>query len=353
MRRRARLAVLVAAVAVASCAVFGSLAIIALMALRGELTLGDLVMYFGAVQRGQSSMQQMTSSLSGLYEDNLFLDSVDRFLSLEPEVVSPPHPLPVPKPMTEGLELENVSFSYDPETPLLLRDVCLRVGPGEIIALVGANGSGKTTLVKLISRLYDPFLGRVTLDGVDVREMDVAEFRRQVAVVFQDYARYEMTARENIRMGAIDDPLDEEMIRKAARAAGADSVIERLSEGYDTMLGRWFEAGQELSTGQWQRIALARAFASRAQLLVLDEPTSALDPNAEAAVIEELRHSLGERAAIVITHRYSSTRMADRIYVLEEGEVVESGSNAELMSRDGAYRRLFAHQAGEQDRALL
>lgn len=330
---------------VATLVVLGSYAFIAYQTLQGVLTVGDLVMYFGAVQRGQSSLQALFSGLGGLYEDNLFLTNVDEFFELEPAIRAPAQPRPVPRPFRHGLVCEGVHFRYPSSPGPVLEDVHLEVRPGDIVALVGPNGSGKTTLVKLLCRLYDPTAGRICLDGFDLREFDPREFRREVAVVFQDYSRYHLPAADNIWFGDVRRPASEDGIGKAARLAGADSAIRRLRHGYDTILGRLFPEGEELSLGEWQKVALARAFFSDAGILLVDEPTSALDASAEAEVMGALRRLVRNRAAVVISHRLSTVRLASRIYCMDAGRVVESGDHDELVSRGGLYARLFATQA--------
>jgi ATP-binding cassette subfamily B protein len=329
----------------ASLAVFASYAIIAQRTMAGAITIGDLVMYFGAVQRGQSLVQTMFGGLGSLYENNLFLTTLDDFLNLEQRVAEPSRPHPVPRPMRSGFALEAVNFRYPTGTRTLLNDVSMEIQPGEMVALIGANGSGKTTMVKLLCRLYDPTGGRVTLDGIDLGDFATEDLRRQVAVVFQDFVRYQAPARDNIWFGDTAVPLEQVRIEQAATRSGAAPVIERLRHGYETTLGNWFEDGEELSAGEWQKIALARAFHSDAQLLVLDEPTSALDPASEIRVFEMAREIARDCAVLAISHRFATVRMVDRIYVLDDGRITEAGTHDELMRLGGRYADLFHMQA--------
>lgn len=331
--------------AIATIAIYGSYAFIAYRTVQGAITLGDLVMYYQAFQRGQGFLQAMLSSLAGLYEDNLFLSYLYEFLELKPKVAEPGEPSPVPHPMKGGIVLDHLSFRYPGSARNVLDDVSLTISPGEVVALVGENGSGKTTLIKLLCRLYDPLAGTITLDGTDLRRFETAALRREFGVIFQDYAQYYLTARENIWFGNVSLPPDGEMIAAAAQRSGADEVIARLPRSYETILGKWFEDGEELSIGEWQKVALARAFLRDAQIIVLDEPTSAMDARAEYAVFQKFRQLAQGRTAIIISHRFSTVRMADRIYVLEGGRIAESGSHEELVSRGGIYAHLFEAQA--------
>jgi ATP-binding cassette subfamily B protein len=325
---------------------FGALAYIAYQAVQGILTLGDLVMYYQAFQRGQTYLQNVIGGLASLYEDSLFLTNLYEFLDIQPRIVEPSTPHPLSIPLREGITFEHVCFSYGASDQPVLDDITLTIHPGEHIALVGANGAGKTTLVKLLCRLYDPSAGRITLDGVDLREFNTTDLRRQISVIFQDYAHYQLSARENIWLGNTALPPDDSTIAEAAQAAGADALIDSLPHGYDTRLGNWFDKGYELSIGQWQKIALARAFFRDAQIIVLDEPTSALDAAAEYEVFQQFRRLAARRTTILISHRFSTVRMADRIYMLANGRITEAGSHAELMRQGGEYARLFELQAG-------
>jgi ATP-binding cassette subfamily B protein len=326
-------------------AVFGSYAFIAVRTIQGRITLGDLVMYFQAFQRGQTYLREVLGGLAGLYEDHLFLSNLYEFLDLKRAVVDPPRPAPVPDPMREGIEFRGVTFRYPGSALPAVEDIDLTIRPGEIVALVGENGAGKTTLVKLLCRLYDPTGGAIAIDGIDLRQFEALAWRRTVSVVLQDYARYQATARENIWFGNPGPAPDQGRIESAARAADAHDMILGLPRGYDTQLGKWFGAGEELSIGQWQKIALARAFLRPAQIVILDEPTSALDARAEFAVFERFRDLVRGRAAILVSHRFSTVRMADCIYVLGGGRIIERGAHDDLMRRGGAYARMFELQA--------
>ena len=329
--------------ALATVAVFSAYALIAYRAMGGAITLGDLVMYFGAFQRGQEFLRQFLRSLAGLYEDNLFLANLYEFLDLKRRLAEPAQPKPVPRPLRKGIVFEGVSFSYGAKEALA--EVDLVIPAGTTVALVGENGSGKTTLIKLLARLYDPKAGRITLDGIDLREFATAALRREISVIFQDYVRYNLTARENIWFGNVDSSPDAERIAHAANHAGAGELIRGLPRGYETVLGKWFDDGEELSVGEWQKIALARALLRDAQIVVLDEPTSAMDAAAEYEVFQRFHQLANGRTAILISHRLSTVKMADHIYVLHAGRVVESGTHGELVRKDGTYAHLFATQA--------
>ncbi|MBP5973248.1 ABC transporter ATP-binding protein [Brasilonema sp. CT11] len=334
-----------AAQAVAAILMFAVLAFIVNQAIQGVLKLGDLVLYYQALQRGQNDIKGLLSSVSGLYEDNLFLANLYEFLDLKPKLVEPLHPVPIPRPMQSGIVFNHVSFQYSTTTRQALKDINLIIRPGEVVALVGENGSGKTSLIKLLCRLYAPTSGSITIDGIDLSQFKIAELRQEISVIFQDYAKYHFTAQENIWLGNIDLPPHRESIIAAARRSGADDVITHLPQGYDTILGKLFERGEELSIGQWQKIALARAFLRDSQVIVLDEPTSAMDPKAEYEVFEKFRQLIQNQAAILISHRLSTVKMADRIYVMTNGSIVESGTHDELMQLGATYAHLFETQA--------
>ncbi|MDJ0616361.1 MAG: ABC transporter ATP-binding protein [Calothrix sp. MO_192.B10] len=334
-----------AAEATAGILIFGVYAFIVYQAIHGILRLGDLVLYHQALQRGQNNIKGLLTSASSLYEDNLFLANLYEFLDLKPKLLDPSNPLPVPKPMDRGIVFDRVSFQYSTTTRQALKDINLKIKPGEVVALVGENGSGKTTLIKLLCRLYDPTAGKIAIDGIDLRNFKIAELRREISVIFQDYAKYNFTAQENIWLGNTELAPEAEAIFSAARSSGADDVITKLPQGYQTILGKLFDQGEELSIGQWQKIALARAFLRDSQVIVLDEPTSAMDPKAEYEVFEQFRQLIKHQAAILISHRLSTVKMADRIYVMDNGSITESGSHEELMQLGGLYANLFETQA--------
>jgi ATP-binding cassette subfamily B protein len=325
----------------ATIAVFGSFAFIAYRTVHGNITLGDMVMYFQAFQRGLSSMRDLLGGMASLYEDNLFLSNLFEFLTLKPKVTEPADPSPVPRPLQQGIALENVSFQYPGSTRKALEDISLTIAPGEVVALVGRNGCGKTTMAKLLCRLYDPMSGTITLDGIDLKHFATARLRREISVLFQDFVHYHTSAGENIWFGNTDQPPAQENIAVAARQAGVDELISSLPQGYDTFLGKWFEDGEELSSGEWQKIALARSFFRKSQIILLDEPASSLDPRAEHEIFEKFKVLVQGKTAVFISHRLSTVKMADRIFVMDKGRIVESGSYEELLQMAGSFAHLF------------
>jgi ATP-binding cassette subfamily B protein len=327
-------------------------------ALRGAISLGDLVLYTAAMTQVQGTLNGISWQISGVHQGNLFIGNLFRFLDLPETMPAPPAGTarPAPVPMREGIALEHVGFRYDPDGKDVLKDVSLTIEPGQTVALVGENGAGKTTLVKLLSRLYDPTAGRIMVDGVDLREYDVESWRRQVSVVFQDFTRFNMVARENIALGDVARAPELAAVQAAAVRGGADELIARLPDGYETMLGRRFSQighdGVDLSGGEWQKVALSRAFfrslddgTAGAQLLILDEPTAALDARAEHELYERFRELTRGKATLLISHRFSTVRMADVIAVMEDGRITELGSHDALIARGGTYARLYAMQA--------
>jgi len=394
--------------AMGTTAIFGALALICYKTVAGAITLGGLAMYYQAFQSGLGFLQTLLRGLAGLYEDSLFLADFQAFLAIEPRirgvratskaapdgtatriddargggadrfVVPPsggllregyrPHgncrplgknppeggttnlstPSPPDAPAAVGglnIRFDNVSFTYPGRPKKALDGINFEVPAGRIVALAGENGAGKTTLVKLLTRLYDPDEGSILANGVDLREMDPAEWRSQVSVVSKDYAGFQLTARENIWAGNVQAPISTDRIQLATTLAGAEKVIERLPQGYESLLGRQFEDGVDISAGEWQRLSIARALFREAPLLVLDEPTSSLDPFSEANFLTRLRDIIGSRSAVLISHRFTALRLADLICVIEEGRVIEKGTHDELIRRNGQYARLFGFQA--------
>ena len=308
-------------------------------------TIGVFSLVTVAIQQASSNFQQAFSTASGIADQALFLTDLIAFFEMKPTVQSKPNALPTPKPIRQGFEFRNVSFAYPGTERRVLKNFNFHLGPGQRIALIGENGQGKTTIVKLITRLYDPTEGQILLDGVDLREYSIDDLHREMGVIFQDFMRYEMTARENIAVGQIEIPHTEEEIQHAAYKSLAEGVIAKMAHGYDQMLGRRFEGGVDLSGGEWQKIALARAYLREAQLLILDEPTAALDAKSELEVFERFAELTAGKMALLISHRFSTVRMADRIVVLEGGQLVEEGTHQQLMALGGRYAAMFEMQA--------
>ena len=342
---RRRTAADLATQAVATVLVYGSLAFIAWQTFGGLITIGGMVMYFQAFQKGLGYLRGLLGSLAELYEGNLFLSHLFDFLDIEPSVIDTPDPVPFPSPFMKGISLDHLSFAYSTSEKMVLDDISLHIRQGEMLALVGPNGSGKTTLIKLLCRLYDPASGTMDVDGIPVSDIGIEDLRKHISVIFQDYTRYHLTVRENIILGDIQHEHNDFDIQEAAAAAGAASLISDLDNGLDTVLGRWFIGGKELSIGEWQKIALARAFIRDAPIIILDEPTSALDARAELDVFTRFRELVRGRTAIVISHRFSTVRMADRIAVMHDGRITELGTHHELMANEGMYREMYTAQA--------
>jgi ATP-binding cassette, subfamily B, bacterial len=330
---------------IATLGFYGSYAWIVWHTVQGKISLGDMTLYLSIFRQGQSTFQAILSGVGSIYENNLFMANVFDFLELKPQmgIAAQNHRLPVT--LRSGIEFRGVGFRYPESEEWALRNIDLSIRPGEKIALVGPNGAGKTTLIKLLSRLYDPTEGIILIDGIDIRELDPVDLRQKIGVIFQDFVRYHVPARENVGFGQIDSLEKMEQIIEAARKSGAHPIIENLPEGYETMLGRWFHGGHELSVGQWQKIALARAFMRDAEILVLDEPTASLDAETEYEIFRHFQELTEGKTAILISHRFSTVRMADRIIVIQEGRIAEIGSHPELLRQEGIYAHLFTMQA--------
>ncbi|WHL20432.1 ABC transporter ATP-binding protein [Stenotrophomonas acidaminiphila] len=324
---------------------YAAYAYIAWRTIRGDFSIGDLTFLSGSFLRLRQLLEGLLTGFSQVAGQALYLDDLFSFFAIEPEIRSRPDALPVPRPIREGFVFEDVGFRYPDAERWAVRHLDFRLGAGEVIALVGENGAGKTTLVKLLARLYDPDEGRILLDGCDLRDYDLDDLRANMGVIFQDFVRYHLSAGENIGVGQVDAMSDTARIRDAARRALADEVIDALPGGYGQLIGRRFKNGVDLSGGQWQKIAIARAYMRDAQVMILDEPTAALDARAEFEVFQRFKELSAQRTAVLISHRFSSVRMADRILVLADGRIEASGTHAELMAQGGRYAELFELQA--------
>jgi ATP-binding cassette subfamily B protein len=324
---------------------YGAYAFVIWRGVHGTYDIGTLAFLISVIAQASSTLQQVLSTASGIADQALFLTDLIAFFEMKPRVDANPDGRKAPRPIERGFEFRNVSFAYPGTERRILSDFNFTLAPGERIALIGENGQGKTTVVKLITRLYDPTEGQILLDGVDLREYSLEDLHREMGVIFQDFMRYEMTARENISVGRIERPHTEEEIEHAAEKSLAAGVVAKLADGYDQMLGRRFETGVDLSGGEWQKIALARAYLRDAQLLILDEPTAALDAKSELEVFERFAELTTGKMALLISHRFSTVRMADRIVVLEGGRLVEEGSHSQLIALGGRYAGMFEMQA--------
>jgi ATP-binding cassette subfamily B protein len=313
------------------------------LAFTGALSIGQVVLFVLLLRRAEASGNEAVSSLSRLVDDHLYLGRLFDFLETKPDIIAK-HRDEAPR-LGSGIQLEGVGFRYEGASRPAVERLDLTLKPGQIVALVGQNGSGKTTLIKLLTRLYDPSEGRITLDGRDIRDFDPVRYRSLFSVIFQDFAMYPDTVAENIRYGDVSLPEASDAVQRAACLAGADGFIRELPLGYNTQLSKLFENGHDLSLGQWQRVALARAFFPRAPFIIMDEPTSAVDPAAEFELFENFRERLDGRGALIISHRLSTVRQADYTYVLADGRIQEHGTHDELIARKGAYAHLFSQQA--------
>lgn len=330
---------------IATAAYYGAYAWIVYRAVGGTITVGDMTLYLTIFSQSQGAFSGLLEDWNQLYESSLFMDNLFGFLALQPDHPPPANPKPVPAKILRGIEFENVTFRYPNREAPALKNVSLHIRPGEKLALVGANGAGKSTLIKLLTGLYLPTEGRVLLDGVDLREFDPEALRAKISVVFQDFVEYATTLRENIGFGQIEAMDDPSRIEEAARKGGADEVAAALPKGYDTLFGYWVDDATKLSGGQWQKVAISRAFMRDAEILVLDEPTSALDAEREYDLFKRFRILTEGKISVLISHRFSTVRIADRIAVLEDGAMTELGTHEELLKRDGMYARLFSLQA--------
>jgi ATP-binding cassette subfamily B protein len=340
---------------------YGAYAVVLVRTISGAISLGTLTFLAASFRQSRDLIQGLLMSASGIYEQSLYVKDLFAFFDMKPTIHSAANARPVPQPIREGFVFEDVGFKYPGSERWAVRHLSFTLRPGERVALVGENGAGKTTLTKLIARLYDPSEGRVLLDGVDLREYDFEQVRRAIGVIFQDFVRYDMRFDENVGVGEVDEvsdyldslppangdvpPSPPEAIAAAAEKSLAATLLPRLPGSYRQMLGRRFDDGVDLSGGEWQKVALARAYMRDAQLLILDEPTAALDARAEYDVFVRFNALMAGRMAIVISHRFSTVRVADRIYVIERGRVLETGSHAELIAARGRYAELFELQA--------
>jgi ATP-binding cassette subfamily B protein len=324
---------------------YGAYAYVIYQTLEGKLSVGTLTFLAGAIAGASANLQMIFSTFSSIADQSLFLTDLLGFLALTPKVRSKPNALPCPRPINQGIEFRNVSFAYPGTSRWVLQNLNLRLPQGERIALIGENGEGKTTIVKLLTRLYDPSEGSILLDGVDLRDYHLEDYAGQIAVIFQDFMRYDMTARENIAIGRIEESGNLPRIIAAAHKSLADGVIQKLQGGYDQMLGRRFDAGVDLSGGEWQKVALARAYLRDAQILILDEPTASLDARSEHEVFQRFADLTEGKLSVLISHRFSTVKMADRIIVLEKGKISEEGRHEELLARGGRYAEMFEMQA--------
>jgi ATP-binding cassette subfamily B protein len=313
--------------------------------LAGSISIGDLTFLLGSIRQVSGVLQNLMKRFSTVSQGAIYLSDFFEFFEIMPKIKMSPNPRPFPRPIKEGFTFENVGFKYNNSTRWANRNLNFTLHAGEKLALVGENGAGKTTLVKLLVRLYDPTEGRILLDGVDLREYDLSELRLEIGIIFQDFLKYQMTTTENIAVGNISEMDNHSLIAKSAKKSLANIFIEKLPKQYDQMLGRHFHQGVELSGGEWQKIALARAYMRDAQLMVLDEPTAALDARSEFEVFQRFSELTKNKSALLISHRFSTVRMANRILVLEKGELLEVGSHDELLQQNGKYAELFELQA--------
>jgi ATP-binding cassette subfamily B protein len=331
--------------AIGSIGYYASYVFLVWQALRGRISIGTLIFLTGAIAGSSTQLQGVFSLFSHISDQALHLTDLVEFLKVQPTIRSRPNSIPAPRPIRDGFDFRDVSFHYPGSERLVLKNLNFRLNPGEHIALVGENGQGKTTLVKLLARLYDPTSGAIYLDGTDLRDYNVEELHKEIGVIFQDFVRYDMLARMNIGVGRIEGVDDDEALWIAAKKSGADGLLRRFPSGLDQMLGRRFEGGVDLSGGEWQKFALARAYLRDAQVLILDEPTAALDAVAESEVFARFADLSRGKMALLISHRFSTVRTSDRIVVLEDGQIYEEGTHDQLVAHGGRYASLFELQA--------
>lgn len=328
----------------ATLIIFSSFAWIAFKTIQGDVSIGEMVMLFSAFRLGLNNLRNILGNLSSFYEDNLFLSHFYTFLEYEPSIIRISKAAAIPRPIKESVEFKDVSFTYPGGKQAVIKGLSFKITPGEVVAIVGKNGSGKSTLVKLICRLYDPQKGVISIDGVDLRHFKPSDWRKQVSVIFQDYNRYYFSVGDNIRFGDIGKMSDKEAIITASQQSDIHSLIETLPDGYDTQLGKMFQNGEEMSMGQWQKIAIARMLFRKAQLFVLDEPSHFLDKESEYHLFNNIHQLIGGNSAILISHRLSTIRHADKIFFLDKGRILEAGSHKTLIRQGGKYAQLFGRQ---------
>jgi ATP-binding cassette subfamily B protein len=324
---------------------YGAYVVVLARTLAGAVSLGSFTFLTGAFNRSRAYIEKILSGFNDISEQAVFLKDLFEFFAMQPTIGAAPNAIPAPRPIRQGFEFRHVAFAYAGSERMVVQDINFTLHPNEKLALIGENGAGKTTLVKLLARLYDPTEGQILLDGTDLREYDVEDLRREIGVIFQDYMRYDLLVRENIGFGKVDSLGDQPRVESAALKSLAKGVIDRLPNGYDQMVGRRFEGGVDLSGGEWQKFALARAYMRDAQLLILDEPTATLDARAEYQVFQRFSELTHQRMAVLISHRFSTVRMADRILVLADGSIQEQGTHEQLLSLGGRYAELFELQA--------
>lgn len=329
----------------AAIAIFGCYVFIVYQTIFGLISVGDMVFFFLAFQKGLSYLRELLTNLASLYEDNMFLSNLFEFLSLKPVIAGPVKPKPFPEQLKTGIELMHVHFQYPGSEGEVLSDISMKINAGETVALVGDNGAGKTTLVKLICRLYDPAKGRICVDGTDLKDFSLPDFRSHVSTLFQDFSQFNLSFEDNVRFGNINAPDNKVKLDKAVKNAGLENVLQSMPDGYHTTLGAVFDNSKELSAGEWQKVALARAYYRDTPIIILDEPTSSMDIITESGFYDCFQSLAKGKTAVIVSHRFSTIRMADRIFVMGSGRIIESGSHEELLALNGKYAGMFRMQA--------